>query len=198
MSEHAGEANPRVYFAFIQFAVDVAQGDDAQLFFLNLDARHTEGEMHGAALGVELHLQFVAGDGFLQGIHQLVRDAGELLDVCQDFQTDEVHGFLVLLVHGAFTVQHYDACFHEVQNQFIVFFALCGFLFHVVQDAGYAVQHGVYLRAVVSRNVFVEADGGVIVLDGIQQEGYLAGVVGVEMVKPPDGCYKGRHGDAEP
>ena len=143
--------------------------------------------MYCSPFCVELNLQLVTRNCFFQSNHQFIRDAGELFDMSQNIQPQQIHGLFILLINGAFAVQHHNAGFYKVHDELIIFLSLCRFLFYIVQNTCDTVQHDIDHGRIARGGMFIKTNSGVVVFDGVEQKGYLPGIKSVQAVKPAYG-----------
>ena len=151
-------------------------------------------KMYHPPVGLTFHLTFLAGKRFQESLFQRIRYPIKLFGVCQHLHSQQFQSLPILLYHGSRFVDDHDSRFHKIHDEFIIFLPLDGFLFDALQDTGDAIQHRIHFRSILVHHLFVEMHSRVVVLDGIEQKSYLAGVVGVQPVEAPYRPYKGRKG----
>ena len=56
----------------------------------------------------------------------------QLADVGEYFQSEQMQGFVVLLINGSVVVQHDDAGIDAVEDKLVVFLLLGSFAFYII------------------------------------------------------------------
>ena len=179
MGQHACKAYPRVYLLFVQFVVDVVQGEDAQVLLAYGDVADADRHVDSASLVVERHLQFVSRAAIGKKGRKTRIHAVQLADVGKDIEAQQTEGFAVFLIYGTIVVQDKDTGIHAVQDEFVVFFLLGCFTFHIIKYMGNPVQCTVHESCVGSVFRFGEVDGIVVVFDGVEHEKHFPHMMAV-------------------
>lgn len=150
--EDAGQAYPRVDFLLVQFAVDVVDGENADVLLLKRHFRDAHGQMDVAPFVCEGNLMLVARLKMPESLFQLWVDARQLAHMREDGKPQQAEGFVVLLVDVSVVVQYDNPRIDRVENQFVVFLPFGGVRLDLEEDAHDAVERFVD-EAVVRRDV---------------------------------------------
>ena len=180
MRQDARQLAPRFDLHLAQFAVDVAYDHHAQPAFFEYDLRTPQREAHFARFGHARHMVLFSRADLRQYPVCLGSGQFQLLDVGQARQPEDAQRFSVGLVDAPRVVDGDKPRACVLHDQLVVALPLFGAYFGAHQDLLDTVQGGVEHPVVHFRRVFMEAEREIVVVDGVEHEGYTAYRIAVE------------------
>ena len=174
MRQDARQLAPRFDLHLAQLAVDVAHDHHAQPAFFEYDLRTSQRQAHFARFGHARHMVLFARADRRQYPVCFGSGQFQLLDVGQARQPEDAQRLAVCLVDAPRVVDGDKPCACVLHDQLVVAFPLFGAYLGAHQDLLDTVQGGVEHAVVHFRRVFMEAEREVVVVDGVEHEGYTA------------------------
>ena len=193
MGEYARKLVPRFDLLVVEFVVYVADGDDAEVAFAELQIRAVEREAHLARLVDVAYERLVAVADAHKGIGQRLRYGSQLVDVREAYESEQVGGLAVGLHYGSVLHDGDDAYVGTLHDQLDILLFLAYLQFCRVEHLLYAVERVVHQRKVGHGGCVGKAEGVVVVLDGIEDERYAADYILIYVEKRQNRIGEHRH-----